>query len=141
MIDKNFGCYGGRVLRATRVGDGKKIRGAKLTPDETSAMPLRNRIALSNSSKIEFFPDPESMKPALTLAEINQKKIEEADKADKALAKAFAKAQKAQEALNKATARLEKAKTPATIKKAETALQRAMDDLAAATAAADNKEE
>ena len=138
MINKNFGCYGGRVLRATRIGDGKKIRGAKLTPDETSAMPLRNRIALSNSSKIEFFPDPESMKPAFTTAEINQKKIE---KADKVLAKAFAKAQEAQEALNKATVRLEKAKTPATIKKAETALQQAMDNLAAATAAADNKEE
>jgi len=82
-------------------------------------MPLRNRIALSNSSKVEFFPDPESMKPAPVVSD----------------------AEKAQEAITRTTTRLEKAKTPATIKKAEKALQKAMDSLAALTAAADNKEE
>jgi len=130
MIDKNFGCYGGRVLRATRVGTLKKIRGAILTCEETSSMPLRNRIALSNSSKVEFFPDPESMKPALTTAEKNQIEMKRLEAIDKA-----------QEAITRTTTRLEKAKTPATIKKAEKALQKAMDSLAALTAAADNKEE
>jgi len=129
MINKNFGCHGGRVLRATRVGILKKIRGAILTCEETSSMPYRNRIALSNSSKIEFFPDPESMKPALTTAEKNQIEMERLE------------AQEAQEAITKATARLEKAKTPATIKKAETALQKALDSLAELTASADNKKE
>ena len=91
MIDKNFGCYGGRVLRAINTEQGKKIRGAILSPEYTSAIPIKNRIALSNSSKIEFFHEPVDadepvvdLVPKKTLAEINQEKIMAIEEAEKA---------------------------------------------------------
>ena len=114
MRDKNFGSFGGVVLRATKIGDNKKVRGAVLTPDETRAMPMRNRVALYNSNKVDFYPDPKAQAKAKAAAEKAKAEKAKADKAKADKAKADkAKAEKAKAEKAKADKAKDKPKAKA----------------------------
>lgn len=53
-----IGLHGGIALRSFTEGGTKYVRGANLLPEMTSEWPLKNRLALHNSSAIQFYNPP-----------------------------------------------------------------------------------
>lgn len=54
-VDINLGQFGGRVLQQVLTAGGRLAPGAALTAELCLAWPLRNRVALQNTGRVEFF--------------------------------------------------------------------------------------
>jgi len=59
MENKNFGKYGGRVLRKFESGGKPYIVGAILTPEMVADWPTANKTALHSADKVEWFAQPD----------------------------------------------------------------------------------
>lgn len=57
-VDPSLGCHGGKVLRQIISGDVTIPAGTVLSGAVVSQWPHRNRVALHNTRKIEFFAPP-----------------------------------------------------------------------------------